>query len=157
MMRDGSIPAWAGKPKPDGAAVHGCRVYPRVGGETDGACMSDGCIMGLSPRGRGNLGNRFDGILDVGSIPAWAGKPIRGKQPVRGSIPAWAGKPMASNPNGLLIRVYPRVGGETSCRCSMRAWAAGLSPRGRGNPRLPRRSRLLQGSIPAWAGKPCRG
>ena len=50
--------------------------------------------------------------------------------------------------------VHPRVGGETVFRPYPTVFGTGPSPRGRGN--LLRRAgrRVLQGSIPAWAGKP---
>ena len=131
-----SIPAWAGKPARPCACRRRPRVYPRVGGETYGAVGGRRPETGLSPRGRGNLARAQHAAGDVGSIPAWAGKPPGAPRPSRGR------------------RVYPRVGGETSGMVAPTSRPRGLSPRGRGNhahrkPRFfPRRS------IPAWAGKP---
>ena len=93
----GSIPAWAGKP---GRRLSACcrnRVYPRVGGETRPCCRWHYSMCGLSPRGRGNPVPEalFEAL--TGSIPAWAGKPLR----------RLVGK--------CRERVYPRVGGETAC------------------------------------------
>ena len=50
-------------------------VYPRVGGGT--LCMTNPrpTVRGLSPRGRGNPGNRTCGAHSGRSIPAWAGEP----------------------------------------------------------------------------------
>ena len=95
--------------------------------------------QGLSPRGRGNLlpsdiwfatrdrvyprvggGTRFEPpicLVSHGSIPAWAGEPIRAVSSVdRGSIPAWAGEPKNCRRRLPLGWVYPRVGGGTGCR-----------------------------------------
>ena len=71
-----SIPAWAGKP----GVLYGCRlpsaVYPRVGGETDRRVISLPISVGLSPRGRGNPKPERPQHRMLGSIPAWAGKPL---------------------------------------------------------------------------------
>ena len=91
---------------------------------------------GLSPRGRGNRGDRLITTSRIGSIPAWAGKPV------------------GSAGHSGFGRVYPRVGGETvdpSFTCIV---IDGLSPRGRGNRRLSRYLAVRLRSIPAWAGKP---
>ena len=131
-----SIPAWAGKPS-------GCprfrwtrRVYPRVGGETSLIGSPHITHSGLSPRGRGNLRQHHLGLSPEGSIPAWAGKP--------GCAGHYRPFP----------RVYPRVGGETTCGISYLEPDVGLSPRGRGNRRLGCTQGTVARSIPAWAGKP---
>ena len=98
--REGSIPAWAGKPRPAWPTWHPRTVYPRVGGETDWWFKQEYLCQGLSPRGRGNREEGRVGGLCDGSIPAWAGKPLRSYLS-RGWLP-----------------VYPRVGGET---CSSRS------------------------------------
>ena len=78
------------------------------------------------------------GTWNLRSIPAWAGKPYRvtgyrqrrtrglsprgrgnprrheHRQDYPGSIPAWAGKPPRRRCSRGSLRVYPRVGGETS-------------------------------------------
>ena len=73
------------------------------------------------------------------------------------SIPAYAGEPAAPPANGADIRVYPRVCGGTRQCISSISLLSGLSPRMRGNLFPPRKPRLRQGSIPAYAGEPCRG
>ena len=95
------------------------RVYPRVGGATVRARRLITGAEGLSPRGRGNL------------------QPHAGLYAHRGSIPAWAGQPFLGS---LLCKwnwVYPRVGGATIWDARQSEQGIGLSPRGRGNPRLP--------------------
>ena len=70
-----SIPAWAGEPplKPE---PHFCfTVYPRVGGGTLPKSSNRGHVLGLSPRGRGNLPIVHEIKLKERSIPAWAGEP----------------------------------------------------------------------------------
>ena len=52
-------------------------------------------LIGLSPRGRGNLADRAE------------------HQPLIGSIPAWAGEPWRVNWWSIALGVYPRVGGGT--------------------------------------------
>ena len=52
------------------------------------------------------------------------------------------------------MRVYPRVGGETSDQQGAEHRDQGLSPRGRGNRRSPPAAGAHLRSIPAWAGKP---
>ena len=91
-----SIPAWAGKPRHPRRYAPSLRVYPRVGGETLGASRGGSLIGGLSPRGRGNQAGSETVVKCIGSIPAWAGKPV------------WRGRWRHNR------RVYPRVGGETS-------------------------------------------
>ena len=132
----GSIPAWAGKPRSGRRRSRPGRVYPRVGGETVNASRCRRPGMGLSPRGRGNHIQQ------------------QNKSKPRRSIPAWAGKPWTSRSGCVSRRVYPRVGGETISSRTSPVWYAGLSPRGRGNPRLGGIEAELSRSIPAWAGKP---
>ena len=131
-----SIPAWAGKPDSDHRRITRSRVYPRVGGETSSTTGTSAWSGGLSPRGRGNPAEWLGRLFMSGSIPAWAGKPIRGAAV------------MATR------RVYPRVGGETPVSPLRRARLAGLSPRGRGNLYNNVFKHVGNGSIPAWAGKP---
>ena len=90
-------------------------VYPRVGGGTTRTSPRATPGSGLSPRGRGNPPKR-----DVPGPPG-------------GSIPAWAGEPLRVRPDVAEQRVYPRVGGGTHGVGDALRWLAGLSPRGRGN------------------------
>ena len=132
----GSIPAWAGKPERSPRSHATSTVYPRVGGETPHFIGDQASLAGLSPRGRGNPGDS--------SIPGY----------FCGSIPAWAGKPSTWRMTRPRCRVYPRVGGETKAASSMMTRPCGLSPRGRGNPDGVEATGDVEGSIPAWAGKP---
>ena len=136
----GSIPAWAGKPRRRACLSRGLSVYPRVGGETMSRRSWSGRTWGLSPRGRGNRGRVYLALQQHRSIPAWAGKP------------SWSG--YSASP----LWVYPRVGGETAGSAGSVTVEPGLSPRGRGNHCTRFVDVTLDGSIPAWAGKPtsCR-
>ena len=51
------------------------RVYPRVGGGTYPRSKLDPDVEGLSPRGRGNRLSRRSDLVEMRSIPAWAGEP----------------------------------------------------------------------------------
>ena len=154
---------------------------------------------GPSPRGRGNHLSPQAGGGFSGPSPRGRGNPVVADDVVAlvGSIPAWAGKPIGYHARKPVLEVHPRVGGETRCRCARPSGYSGPSPRGRGNPPFrgtrsgiwrshprvggetrtrpavpddqrgpsPRgrgnqtRHRVPAGrprSIPAWAGKPCR-
>ena len=73
---------------------------------------------------------------------------------IPGSIPACAGKPLTGGKVDLLMKVYPRVCGETVIDPTAIRYRMGLSPRVRGNPLMTMIARRLCGSIPACAGKP---
>ena len=91
-----SIPACAGEPQPEAASSGQRRVYPRVCGGTRRwrACTTGG--RGLSPRVRGNHGQRGAGECHCGSIPACAGEPAECRSDRR------------------MRAVYPRVCGGTA-------------------------------------------
>ena len=132
----GSIPACAGKPRvrPGYGGLVG--VHPRVCGETANLDKRRPVTIGPSPRVRGNPTCSLRAQANYGSIPACAGKP----------------KDLADNPN--IVRVHPRVCGETAVTSTSGAWRTGPSPRVRGNPGGGAADRHLRGSIPACAGKP---
>ena len=71
-----SIPAWAGEPTPASGPRPSQRVYPRVGGGTSLAALTQKSQPGLSPRGRGNRTPYSMVVRSMRSIPAWAGEPI---------------------------------------------------------------------------------
>ena len=131
----GSIPAWAGETSPACRDTAPAPVYPRVGGGNLSVSKCVVCCVGLSPRGRGKLGNGKAG------------------RPGRRSIPAWAGEtPPAPEPN-CGRTVYPRVGGGTPLINGRRIERWGLSPRGRGKRGKATPPIRRYGSIPAWAGE----
>ena len=92
-VTEGSIPAWAGEPPRSNTSVRQSRVYPRVGGGASASSTRGRLATGLSPRGRGSLD-------DPPRVP-----------PPRGSIPAWAGEPVRNPGRSHKRSVYPRVGG----------------------------------------------
>ena len=132
----GSIPAWAGEPPPCDSSFNTHWVYPRVGGGTLPTLGVSPQLIGLSPRGRGNL------------------KAIQARERIKGSIPAWAGEPFGQCAYLRLSPVYPRVGGGTYTCGHYTGAGDGLSPRGRGNPMDVDVSNNHDRSIPAWAGEP---
>ena len=135
-VANGSIPACTGKPGSAKEFVCQYVVYPRVYGETPLPSWSTLISAGLSPRVRGNPRNQ--GII---SYPS-------------GSIPACTGKPGIQVFPVVVLRVYPRVYGETTPMPPCQAPPEGLSPRVRGNRMSRRRTVVLRGSIPACTGKP---
>ena len=75
------------------------RVYPRVCGGTEFACVTTAAASGLSPRVRGNR-SQF-------ALPN-----VRKR-----SIPACAGEPIPNGPTPCAGGVYPRVCGGTWPDC----------------------------------------
>ena len=92
-------------------------------------------VCGLSPRGRGKHALVAVDRHRIGSIPAWAGETT--KRRCRSSA----------------LRVYPRVGGGNSKDSAISNSFVGLSPRGRGKLKWRFSPKLLERSIPAWAGE----
>ena len=113
-----SIPAWAGETQCAGGKRPTCWVYPRVGGGNHCGNLNHCADGGLSPRGRG--------------------KPIALLKRSRRlwSIPAWAGETRARSRRCSPTAVYPRVGGGNREWIDSIKESRGLSPRGRGKPRL---------------------
>ena len=132
----GSTPAWAGKPTDTFRAGHDIGVDPRVGGEACSPAWTTMFRWGRPPRGRGSHQDCVQADLGLGSTPAWAGKPSDHR------------------PSTLMPRVDPRVGGEAGVRTGLGAEAEGRPPRGRGSLCFPEPGNPLEGSTPAWAGKP---
>ena len=101
----GSIPAWAGKPTRDHRRQSRLRVYPRVGGETYERRPepNESLATGVYPRVGGETKLRM--LLTW--PPRWVYPRVGGEtyganigcsvSPAIGSIPAWAGKPLCHN------------------------------------------------------------
>ena len=138
-----SIPAYAGEP---GGLLRRYRrksVYPRVCGGTPRVCggtpaggRCSAGMGGLSPRMRGNHSVAVRRRRGRGSIPAYAGEPLR--------------LPRRIAPAG----VYPRVCGGTGWGVDREIVRKGLSPRMRGNRGRRIGCRVPARSIPAYAGEP---
>ena len=73
----GSIPAYAGEPSRGLLDVFRDWVYPRVRGGARKVGRSISVEKGLSPRTRGSLNRGEIDRHGAGSIPAYAGEPMR--------------------------------------------------------------------------------
>ena len=135
-MRNGSIPACAGKPCSWRSVRRRKRVHPRVCGEAGGGAPGPSRRGGPSPRVRGSHFEFRDGGLVLRSIPACAGKPARRRPPAP------------------CCRVHPRVCGEAGPYRPGADVVKGPSPRVRGSPSGGGGFSRTRGSIPACAGKP---
>ena len=131
-----SIPACAGEPPWRRRRSGGRRVYPRVCGGTHRSQAMPQVTEGLSPRVRGNRGERSRDRVAVGSIPACAGEPAG---------LSWSAHWPA---------VYPRVCGGTYDAAVGEGEVQGLSPRVRGNQGAAAPAMPAVRSIPACAGEP---
>ena len=138
-VRTRSIPACAGEPWATTATRWTAAVYPRVCGGTPSPRITARPREGLSPRVRGNHVGGSQDVAPLGSIPACAGEPGNARA---GCSPAG---------------VYPRVCGGTQQQIPGHIQHPGLSPRVRGNLRLPPLLLHRRGSIPACAGEPVLG
>ena len=133
---NGSIPANAGEPPITFREILPTGVYPRERGGTQATGEVLDLSAGLSPRTRGNRRSHVAQRPYHGSIPANAGEPRRdGRGPAEGGV-------------------YPRERGGTVWARRAASRLLGLSPRTRGNPLAPIRSRPCLRSIPANAGEP---
>ena len=111
----GPIPACAGQPQGCLCHLRPRRAYPRVCGATFSVANARKFVAGLSPRVRGNH---------------WHPKRVALLQ---GPIPACAGQPQGAGLSCCCSGAYPRVCGATGADCAIWDFAAGLSPRVRGN------------------------
>ena len=133
-----SIPACAGQPAASPRRLLPPWVYPRVCGATAATCCATRTARGLSPRVRGNRRGRPHSVV------------------LSRSIPACAGQPRLVGRSETTIAVYPRVCGATVSGIIRQYRYRGLSPRVRGNPKIPAAPPIPLGSIPACAGQPGR-
>ena len=132
---DGLIPAHAGKTDRRSSRLFSSRAHPRACGENtaEGGLVADG--WGSSPRMRGKLT----------TIPA---KAIQ-----IGLIPAHAGKTMSRRSCHSSRRAHPRACGENRDASQVGRLTGGSSPRMRGKLGLKTIMLLEAGLIPAHAGK----
>ena len=158
-VRDGLIPARAGKTGRQGRPAHRRPAHPRAGGENPVQRYGFSLRYGSSPRGRGKPLIAVAENHSSRLIPARAGKqnPSSGAPHLRGLIPARAGKTAGTGGRSPSGASHPRAGGENYREAGTQLLDAGSSPRGRGKRAPtkppPRPTRL----IPARAGKTHRG
>ncbi len=131
-----SIPAHAGEPRCPCPTDTPPKVYPRPRGGARCRVGLPAARYGLSPPTRGSRRSAPTNPVNIRSIPAHAGEPIR---------------PGHRSPEG---RVYPRPRGGAQDATSARRKVWGLSPPTRGSRGGSTTSRSRSGSIPAHAGEP---
>ena len=129
------IPARAGKTKRESSTPRSRRAHPRACGENYAPMIAALGSAGSSPRVRGKL--EASAGLDM----------------VARLIPACAGKTQALRGPPLRPPAHPRVCGENHALLVNDPNALGSSPRVRGKPGFPQKSRSPGGLIPACAGK----
>ena len=149
------IPACAGKTASRLRPAFHIQAHPRVCGENIAWWWSWSRQSGSSPRVRGKHGGLGGLGLDLGLIPACAGKTRPGPQPHRrvrahprvcgenlwamtarmrtvGSSPRVRGKPTGARPASTTRTAHPRVCGENLCVLGAIHGSQGSSPRVRG-------------------------
>ena len=134
----GLIPAHAGKTRSSVKLPYCLRAHPRSRGENSAAFGWINGSLGSSPLTRGKL--------LVG-----AGDNLTG-----GLIPAHAGKTRTSTVSPSVAGAHPRSRGENSSVYSISLTTPGSSPLTRGKHLLTRQRDVLEGLIPAHAGKTSR-
>ena len=131
----GLIPACAGKTTGAAPPTASSPAHPRVCGENSSEAGDEKGAVGSSPRVRGKLDQARRRLLDVGLIPACAGKTGRSSSTTRTGT------------------AHPRVCGENLRLRRIALHGVGSSPRVRGKPA----GRVVptdpRGLIPACAGK----
>ena len=170
-----NIPACAGKTAGIDQADANRQEHPRVRGENREVFEGEDFYSGTSPRTRGKQVVDAEKRLDLGNIPAHAGKTqrcahghwpkpehprARGENPHirrrtrggRGTSPRTRGKRRAFSVIGGVARNIPAHAGKTHGR-RWWAWGAGTSPRTRGKPTPARHLPQPPRNIPAHAGK----
>ena len=135
VLMTGLIPAHAGKTTRCTLSGAACAAHPRSRGENGETSLPSRAAAGSSPLTRGKHISLHLEILQLGLIPAHAGK-TAGCEPARAASPA-----------------HPRSRGENDEGDPSEAGASGSSPLTRGKPRKGRVRPHGIGLIPAHAGK----
>ncbi len=113
----GTTPAQAGKTAPRSRRRPCSRDYPRAGGEDSRRQAGRILARGLPPRRRGRR------AIDKPYVSIW------------GTTPAQAGKTISGDNRRILMRDYPRAGGEDVITIRHPRKREGLPPRRRGRRR----------------------
>ena len=134
---EGLIPAHAGKTPDASRSVCMARAHPRSRGENRAFTNACSVVLGSSPLTRGKPCARGSGRVEIGLIPAHAGKTgCRRRRPSRG-------------------RAHPRSRGENRLAGRWLLRGLGSSPLTRGKRFKVVAGRGRRGLIPAHAGKTC--
>ena len=151
----GSSPLTRGKLRHDAARAADIRLIPAHAGKTSQS-RPQPCTHGAHPRSRGeNSAVGSNACVAGGSSPLTRGKR---EAPLIVAllvwlIPAHAGKTISSAPASVLSRAHPRSRGENNGGFNWLANFPGSSPLTRGKPLNHGLKRLVDGLIPAHAGK----
>ena len=132
---DGLIPARAGKTAQTPAIRSECRAHPRACGENSALPLRGRRVAGSSPRVRGKPPRRRRSAVNVGLIPARAGKTS------------------LTPPETPSDTAHPRACGENDSRMVLGPSIRGSSPRVRGKRHRGSPHSVRSGLIPARAGK----
>ena len=130
-----NIPAHAGKTRTNICGSFRSREHPRACGENANQADAEFCRVGTSPRMRGKLTGSNAETMELGNIPAHAGKTY-----LRGHA--------HRNP-----QEHPRACGENRGEIAGIAGELGTSPRMRGKPQCFLNLFIGHRNIPAHAGK----
>ena len=155
LRRDGLIPAHAGKTVDKARTITANRAHPRSRGENAPIATTIRPIGGSSPLTRGKQATHH-GLQDhLGLIPAHAGKTWSPLAATTATwlIPAHAGKTTATTSTALRPRAHPRSRGENGNERKAEMIASGSSPLTRGKPVFQVPRCIVDGLIPAHAGK----
>ena len=155
LAGQGSSPLTRGKPSSPPPRQRRRRLIPAHAGKTERVGLW-WCGWGAHPRSRGeNMSTLESSLRTRGSSPLTRGKRV---QPYFeavevGLIPAHAGKTLFDKTHVTSRRAHPRSRGENLHRHCPRPALWGSSPLTRGKPRSVNRVRRRGGLIPAHAGK----
>ena len=135
LRDEGSSPRMRGKRELADILGTDAEAHPRACGENMQSEVRGNPLRGSSPRMRGKPGGSAASVVQVGLIPAHAGKTY------------------LIDAHQLQPRAHPRACGENRLDSDARGYRQGSSPRMRGKPRLHRPTLICARLIPAHAGK----
>ena len=149
------IPAHAGKTTGRSGEAASNAAHPRSRGENCRCSLFSPSLRGSSPLTRGKRAVQDGHALGGGSSPLTRGKHHAASPltEVEGLIPAHAGKTRPRGRSGLQRRAHPRSRGENTPPLTPPVNRLGSSPLTRGKRVLLALHSLLDGLIPAHAGK----
>ena len=137
-LRPRNIPAYAGKTFESSSRTVSPGKHPRIRGENYGAELPSAWAPETSPHTRGKLQAAKKSLLEVGNIPAYAGKTP------------------AHPPNPASSQKHPRIRGENPLAALKASVLIETSPHTRGKLTQQHFKDECSRNIPAYAGKTIR-